>query len=63
MSTPSQEDDTKRASLEQLRNIKPLDIALDVYLAARGEEMTDEQVQRFNLALAEAQNHPDETAE
>lgn len=63
LSTPSQEDDTKRASLEQLRNIKPLDIALDVYLAARGEEMTDEQVQRFNLALAEAQNHPDETTE
>ena len=41
-------------SLDQLRNISPLDIALDAYLQVMGEEMDDKLVERFNIAAKEA---------
>lgn len=41
----------KMNSLDQLRNISPLDIALDAYLQATGNEMGDEEINRFKKCL------------
>ena len=40
----------KMQSLDQLRNISPLDIAHDAYLTRTGREMSDELVKRFKQA-------------
>ncbi len=44
-------------TLEQLLQRTPLDIALDAYLQATGEEMSDDIIERFNSAVREAQNN------
>ena len=56
VSTHKGEKERKRKmeSLDQLRNISPLDIALDAYLQVMGEEMDDKLVERFNIAAKEA---------
>lgn len=41
----------KMHSLDQLRNISPLDIAHDAYLAAKGCEMNEELVKRFQQVV------------
>lgn len=43
----------KMQSLDQLRNISPLDIALDTYLTETGREMSDELIKRFKQAAEE----------
>ncbi len=45
----------KMLSLDQLRNISPLDIAMDAYFQATNEEMDDELTARFKTAMKEAQ--------
>lgn len=40
----------KMQSLDQLRNISPLDIAHDAYLTATGQEMSEELAKRFKQA-------------
>ena len=45
-------------SLDQLRNISPLDIALDAYNQATGEEMDDELISRFNTITHKAIHNP-----
>lgn len=40
----------KMQSLDQLRNISPLDIAYDAYLTATGQEMSEEVAKRFKKA-------------
>ena len=46
----------KMQSLDQLRNISPLDIAHDAYLAATGQEMSEEVAKRFKKAADEVSN-------
>ena len=46
----------KMQSLDQLRNISPLDIAHDAYLAATGQEMSEEVAKRFKKAAEEVRN-------
>ena len=46
----------KLQSLDQLRNISPLDIAHDAYLAATGQEMSEEVAKRFKKAADEVSN-------
>ena len=56
---PQKPADTKKstsATLEQLRNRIPLDIALDAYLQATGEEMGDDLIERFNSVAQAAQD-------
>ncbi len=52
----------KANTLEQLMQRTPLDIALDAYLQATGEEMTDDIIERFNAAALEAQHSGEESA-
>lgn len=44
----------KMQSLDQLRNISPLDIAMDAYLQATGKEMSEDLAARFQEAANEA---------
>ena len=46
----------KMQSLDQLRNISPLDIAHDAYLTATGQEMSEEVAKRFKKAADEVSN-------
>ncbi|MBO4593841.1 MAG: exonuclease SbcCD subunit D [Bacteroidaceae bacterium] len=57
-STPTKQ--RKMKSLEQLRNISPLDIAHDAYLQATGQEMSDELAARFKQAADKAATINDE---
>lgn len=45
-------------SLDQLRNISPLDIALDAFTQATGDEMDDELISRFNTIAHKAMHNP-----
>ena len=51
---------TYTRNLEQLRNRTPLDIALDAYLQATGEEMGDELIERFNSVAQLAQKQEEQ---
>ena len=46
----SEQEILRRQSLDQLRNISPLDIAHDAYLTATGREMSEELAKRFKQA-------------
>lgn len=47
---------TSTRTLEQLRNRLPIDIALDAYYQATGQEMDDELIERFKAVAQAAQN-------
>lgn len=50
------ERQTSTRTLEQLRNRLPIDIALDAYYQATGQEMDDELIERFKAVAQSAQN-------
>lgn len=50
------ERQTSTRTLEQLRNRLPIDIALDAYYQATGQEMDDELIERFKAVAQAAQN-------
>lgn len=50
------ERQTSARTLEQLRNRLPIDIALDAYYQATGQEMDDELIERFKAVAQSAQN-------